>query len=83
MDNLKIYNHVLPQYALEAEVGNTLGNYGAGEVIIACENCDTATATQSCIKNYHLCTNAEVLTGVGQFVKLMGWVIFNSIFLKF
>jgi Concanavalin A-like lectin/glucanases superfamily len=75
MDNFRIYDKVLPQYALEAEVASTSGSYTPGEVLIACQNCDTATALKSCINNYHLCTSAEFYTGVAQFVKLMGWVI--------
>lgn len=51
-----------------------MGNYSPGEVLIACKNCDSITAQQSCLKNYHLCTDGEFLTGVGIMAKIMGWV---------
>jgi hypothetical protein len=44
LDSLKIFKRVLPSHEIQAEVGNILGNYSPGEVLIACKNCDSVTA---------------------------------------
>lgn len=74
IDNLKIFNQVSTQFTVEAEAYGSLGTIAPSQIMIGCINCDFIDAKNSCIPSYHLCTNAEMYSGVYQAVRIMGWV---------
>jgi len=73
-DNLKIYSKVLPAHAVQASAGFVFGDISSNRMMIGCLNCKLEDAKHSCIENYHLCTNIEMITWGGHFVRIMGWV---------
>ena len=74
IDNLKVYNKVSTQFTVEAEAFGTLGTISPSQIMLGCLDCDFVDAKNACIVNYHLCTNAEMASGVVQAVRIMGWV---------
>ena len=78
MDNLKVYNKISTQFAIEAEAFGALGTIAPNQIMIGCMDCDFIDAKNSCIPNYHLCTNSEMVSGVAQAVRIMGWVSNSS-----
>jgi hypothetical protein len=74
MDNLKVHNKLASQFALEAETHSALGTISPNQIMLGCLNCDFRDAKNSCIPNYHLCTNAEMVSGVYQAIRILGWV---------
>jgi hypothetical protein len=76
MDNLKVFNKLGTSFAVEAESYGALGPIAPNQIMLGCVDCDFIDAKLSCIKNYHLCTNVEMVSGVKQAVRILGWVPF-------
>ena len=74
LDNLKVFNKVSTHFSLEAEAFGALGTISPSQIMIGCIGCDFIDAKNSCIAHYHLCTNAEMVSGVAQAVRILGWV---------
>ena len=74
MDNLKVFDRLASQFAVEAEAQGAMGSVSPNSIMLGCLDCDFVTAKNACVQHFHLCTNVEVISGVAQAIRILGWV---------